>query len=499
MLKIKAYNHNYSYEITELLKVFQLSGEVIPCTYSSEGVLLNIEPENSNEIISKLEFKDNKIIVATVGRLNEVYDKFVEEADRTNDILRDTKLCKLFVKRGIYALLKKLVKKDTPWGILTGIRPTKLVHEMLKDNLDDSEIIENLKTLYFIAEHKANLLLQVAKTEYKVLYPIDDNKISLYVSVPFCPTKCTYCSFPSNPMKKAGHLTETYVDRLCEEIEKTAKLDSVRTKDIDTVYIGGGTPSSLTHTEIEKILDCLKNNFNLTNIREYTFEAGRPETITFEKLKVFKGYGVTRISINPQTMNDCTLEHINREHRADDIVKAYNMAKEAGFNNINMDIIIGLPNENIDMLKYTMEQIKNISPTNITVHTLAIKRASNLKENNYSNSASDSEILDMIQLTMEYANSMGLNPYYLYRQKHMVGNLENIGYCKPGYEGIYNIQIMEEKQTIIAFGAGAVTKIVFNEENRLERVPNVKSLEHYLDRVDEMVERKRKILEGIVC
>ena len=501
MLKVKTYGHKFNYDISELVKVFELTPDIINHDETQDDYKLpmDLELENTDIIESRLLFKDSKILAITTGNINGLVEKTEEQLNMTHNVLKDKKVSKHLVKKGIFRLLKKATNKDVPWGILTGIRPTKIVHDMLKDKYSDMNIISCLRDQYYIAEEKAQLLLQVAKTEYKVLYPLDDNKISLYVSIPFCPTRCTYCSFPSNPIKNSGHLTEAYVDVLCREIEQTSKLQSIRNKVIDTIYIGGGTPSSLSDFEIEKVLKCLCENFDLSAIREFTFEAGRPETITWEKLNVFKENGVTRLSINPQTMNDCTLKDINREHTAIDVIEAYKMAQKVGFNNINMDIIIGLPNESISMLKYTMEQIKEINPLNITVHTLAIKRASNLKVTNYNNNVRDEEILHMIALTMEYAKSMGLHPYYLYRQKHMVGNLENIGYCKPGYEGIYNIEIMEEKQTIIAFGAGAVSKVVFNDENRLERVPNVKSLEHYLDRVEEMVERKRKALEGILC
>lgn len=493
MLKIKTYGHNFAFEIKELLKIFDLSAEVIP---QKEKDTFSASVELNNETIeSLLEYSETEIFVLTLGKFNGNTSKIKEQVKKTNNPQQDNKISKRLIKRGIFSLLKKELKKEIPWGILTGIRPTKIVHGMLNQKIVDNEIINKLMNEFYIGKDKAKLLLDIAKTEYNILYPMDENKISLYISIPFCPTRCNYCSFPSNPMNKSGHLTGEYVNALCKEIEETANLKKVKNKIIDTVYIGGGTPSSLSHMEIDKILNCIRKSFNLSQIREFTFEAGRPETITLDKLEVLKRSGITRLSINPQTMNDCTLRGINREHTSEEVIEAYRMAKEFGFNNINMDIIIGLPNETINMLKYTMEQIKDINPSSITVHTLSIKKASNLKENNYSNIIDENEILDMIDLTMQYAKSMGLQPYYLYRQKYMVGNLENIGYSKPSYEGIYNIQIMEEKQTIIALGAGAVSKIIFNEDNRLERVPNVKNLEHYLNRVEEMVERKRKALK----
>jgi coproporphyrinogen dehydrogenase HemZ len=269
-------------------------------------------------------------------------------------------------------------------------------------------------------------------------------------------------------------------------------------KKIQTIYIGGGTPTTLSVSQLARIFDTIKYTIDLNHLEEFTVEAGRPDTINYKNLMFLKKENVTRLSINPQTMSNLTLKVIGRGHTAEELIESYRMAAGIGFKNINMDIIIGLPGEDGGAVKYTMEQLQKLSPANLTVHTLAIKRASRLREmkGNYS-LPNQQEITAMLKITQNYAESMGLRPYYMYRQKHMVGNLENIGYTKPGYECIYNIQIMEEKQTIIALGVGAVSKFTFPNENRLERVPNVKNLEDYIERIDEMIDRKAKFMSNL--
>ncbi len=350
-----------------------------------------------------------------------------------------------------------------------------------------------LKEKYYIMDEKIDLALNIANRERVFMYPIDKNKVSLYVSIPFCPTRCYYCSFPANPLKTFGHLKAEYVNKLIEEIKGLAKIIKDTNKEIETLYIGGGTPTTLDEEEMDTLITALFREMDLSNIKEFTVEAGRPDSITKGKLEVLKKHNVSRISINPQTMNDETLEKIGRAHNVSEIVECFNMARDLGFDNINMDIILGLVDEDLEMVRKTLEAIKELSPESLTVHTLAIKRASKLKEDidNYELTQYE-EMIKMIDLSMKYAKDMNLNPYYMYRQKHMLGNLENIGYAKEGYECIYNIQIMEEKQSNYAVGAGSISKFVYVDEDRIERVDNVKNVEQYIDRVDEMIERKRK-------
>lgn len=484
MLGIELKGHDYKYEIAELFKLFTTQFKFIKEDEKFEKALINEFIKDEDYIKSTTKYYENndlKLCKEEVFNINSLNEEEIKKKSKT------------IIKRSIFKVLSELYDTYVPWGILTGIRPVKIVHSLLDEGLSEVEIRQNLKDNYLIKDEKIDLALDIAKRERVFIYPIDKNKISLYVSIPFCPTRCVYCSFPSNPMKQFGHLRENYVKAIVKEIKGLAKLLKETNKEIETLYIGGGTPTTLEAEQLDDLIKSLFMELDLTKIKEFTVEAGRPDTITREKLEVMKKHNVTRISINPQTMNNETLVKIGRDHNVDDIVRCFNMARDLGFNNINMDIILGLVDENVEMVRNTLERIKELSPESLTVHTLAIKRASNLKENldKYELTRYE-EMVSMINLSMEYAKSMGLNPYYMYRQKHMLGNLENIGYAKEGFECIYNIQIMEEKQSNLAVGAGAISKYVYVDEDRIERTDNVKNVEIYIDRVDEMIERKEK-------
>lgn len=484
MLGIELKGHDYKYEIAELFKLFTTQFKFIKEDEKFEKALINEFIKDEDYIKSTTKYYENndlKLCNEEVFNINSLNEEEIKKKSKT------------IIKRSIFKVLSELYDTYVPWGILTGIRPVKIVHSLLDEGLSEVEIRQNLKDNYLIKDEKIDLALDIAKRERVFIYPIDKNKISLYVSIPFCPTRCVYCSFPSNPMKQFGHLRENYVKAIVKEIKGLAKLLKETNKEIETLYIGGGTPTTLEAEQLDDLIKALFMELDLTKIKEFTVEAGRPDTITREKLEVMKKHNVTRISINPQTMNNETLVKIGRDHNVDDIVRCFNMARDLGFNNINMDIILGLVDENVEMVRNTLERIKELSPESLTVHTLAIKRASTLKENldKYELTRYE-EMVSMINLSMEYAKSMGLNPYYMYRQKHMLGNLENIGYAKEGFECIYNIQIMEEKQSNLAVGAGAISKYVYVDEDRIERTDNVKNVEIYIDRVDEMIERKEK-------
>ncbi|EQK48190.1 coproporphyrinogen dehydrogenase HemZ [Paraclostridium bifermentans] len=484
MLGIELKGHDYKYEIAELFKLFTTQFKFIKEDEKFEKALINEFIKDEDYIKSTTKYYENndlKLCKEEVFNINSLNEEEIKKKSKT------------IIKRSIFKVLSELYDTYVPWGILTGIRPVKIVHSLLDEGLSEVEIRQNLKDNYLIKDEKIDLALDIAKRERVFIYPIDKNKISLYVSIPFCPTRCVYCSFPSNPMKQFGHLRENYVKAIVKEIKGLAKLLKETNKEIETLYIGGGTPTTLEAEQLDDLIKSLFMELDLTKIKEFTVEAGRPDTITREKLEVMKKHNVTRISINPQTMNNETLVKIGRDHNVDDIVRCFNMARDLGFNNINMDIILGLVDENVEMVRNTLERIKELSPESLTVHTLAIKRASTLKENldKYELTRYE-EMVSMINLSMEYAKSMGLNPYYMYRQKHMLGNLENIGYAKEGFECIYNIQIMEEKQSNLAVGAGAISKYVYVDEDRIERTDNVKNVEIYIDRVDEMIERKEK-------
>lgn len=481
MLYIILKNHDYSYEISELVKLFTQNFE-----YTTEKnyakVLENKLITHNNHLISKTVYYTNY-----EERFSET-----QSIDITGLSEREIKKqTKEMIKRTIYKVLSKVYEIYVPWGILTGIRPVKIVHNLLDLGLSDLEIEKNLSENYYISKEKIELSLSIAKRERVFIYPVDENKISLYVSIPFCPTRCYYCSFPANPVKIYGHLRDEYADRLIDEI--IGLKDLIKDKEIETLYIGGGTPTSLSAENLDKVITSLFKELDLSKIKEFTVEAGRPDTIDKEKLEVMKKHNATRISINPQSMNEETLGKIGRSHSVDEIVECFNMARSLGFDNINMDIILGLVDEDLKMVEHTLNEIKKLKPESLTVHTLAVKRASTLKENldDYEFTKYE-EMIKMIELSMECAKDMGLNPYYLYRQKHMLGNLENIGYAKEGYECIYNIQIMEEKQSNYAIGAGAISKFVYLKEDRIERIDNVKNVEEYIKRVEDMLAKKRK-------
>ncbi|HHW48926.1 MAG TPA: coproporphyrinogen dehydrogenase HemZ [Clostridiaceae bacterium] len=399
------------------------------------------------------------------------------------------------IKRHIYLALVKCTGRELPWGMLTGIRPAKIARELLEEGKTEEEILSTLTRFYMLSEEKARLAYGVALTESKIINRTGKDMISVYIGIPFCPSRCLYCSFTSNPIAKCSHLVSKYLDALKSEINGVQRIIEEKSYKIQSLYIGGGTPTSIDTVSLEGLLEHINKTFNMTWIEEFTLEAGRPDSISKDKLEAAKNYGVNRISINPQTMNNRTLEIIGRSHTAEDIIEAFGLAREAGFDCINMDIIVGLPGENLLMFEHTLKEIGKLNPENLTVHTMAIKRASRLNEHRSEyNLISGEEAEQMVNMAREFANSIGMHPYYLYRQKNILGNLENIGYCKPGYESIYNIQIMEEKQTIIALGAGAVTKVVYPSDNRIERAFNVKNIEEYINRLDEMIERKKALL-----
>lgn len=401
------------------------------------------------------------------------------------------------IKRRLYVHLMQSTGKLLPWGALTGIRPTKIAMTRLEEGMSEEDIYRYMRTNYFASDEKVRLSIEIAERERKLLSQIDyRNGYSLYVGIPFCPTTCLYCSFTSYPIGKWQGKTQTYLDALYKEFDYVAAKKKGCT--LDTVYFGGGTPTSLSPEDLDQMLTRLKAVFDFASVKEFTVEAGRPDSITREKLEVLKMHGVTRISINPQTMKQATLDLIGRRHTVEDVKEKFALARELGFDNINMDLIIGLPEEELEDVQATMEAVKALAPDSVTVHSLAIKRAARL--NTMKEVYKDLKITntqEMIDLTARYAREMGLEPYYLYRQKNMAGNFENVGYAAPGKACIYNILIMEEQQTIIGCGAGTTTKRVFPEESRIERVENVKNVEQYIERIDEMIGRKEALLNRV--
>ena len=398
------------------------------------------------------------------------------------------------IKQLFYEMLCERTGRTLPWGSLTGIRPTKIALTRLEEGWSEEQIRSYMKETYMASDEKIDLCIEIGAREKKLLAPVDYEKgYSLYVGIPFCPTTCLYCSFTSYPISKWKGRTGLYLDALFRELEYTAQ--KMKGRPLDTIYFGGGTPTSLEAADLDLLLGKVENLFDTEHVLEFTVEAGRPDSITREKLQVLKAHGISRISINPQTMNQKTLDLIGRRHTVDQVKDTFYMARELGFDNINMDLIMGLPQEGIREVEHTLEEVRRMAPDSLTVHSLAIKRAArlNMFKEDYSN-LTIQNTPEMIEMSMRCAREMGMEPYYLYRQKNMAGNFENVGYALPGKACLYNILIMEEMQTIAACGAGTTTKVVFPAENRRERCENVKEVEQYVARVEEMIERKERIL-----
>ena len=412
-----------------------------------------------------------------------------------NFLTQEKKLNRNQYKRFLYHALSKITGRELPWGTLTGVRPTKIVLNQLEAGEEETTIRDYMKKEYLCSDEKIDVSLKIAKRELEILNQCDyQNGYSIYIGIPFCPTICNYCSFASYSLEKHENVLGQYLDALEKEIIYASTC--LTEKKMTTLYVGGGTPTSLNEEQLERLMIMIKKYFDFSHMQEFTVEAGRPDSITRGKLQILKKYGVDRISINPQSMRQKTLDFIGRKHSVEQILQCYEMAREEGHDNINMDIILGLSGETIDDVAYTLEEIGKLAPDSLTVHTLAMKRAADLTVNKDKYKGyKATRVSDMLDLSIEFAKQHGYEPYYLYRQKNMAENLENTGYSKLGKEGIYNILIMEEKQTILALGAGALSKFVFHQENRIERVENVKSIRDYMERTDEMIERKRKFVE----
>lgn len=395
------------------------------------------------------------------------------------------------LKRELYRLLEKKENLSLPWGTLSGIRPTKLAMRGLTAGKSHNRILEELKEIYLISPKKAELALNIAEREKRLMDALGEG-MSLYLSVPFCPSICSYCTFSSSPIAIWKDSVASYLQGLEKELRE---LLPCLTKPLHTIYIGGGTPTTLTAEELDRLLDMLDRYLPTDKVSEFTLEAGRPDTITPEKLHVMRSHPVSRISVNPQTMNDRTLRLIGRKHSVGDTERAFEMARKAGFDNINMDIIMGLPEETETDIAHTLARIQALAPDSLTVHSLALKRASRMtleKEEEHFSLKNTEAVMEMAE---ESAKAMDMKPYYLYRQKNMRGNLENVGYAREGSEGLYNILIMEEKENIAACGAGASTKVLM-PDGQIKRLINPKNVTQYLERLDDLIAGKRSALLG---
>lgn len=391
-------------------------------------------------------------------------------------------------KQTLYDLCRKTTGIHPPWGSMTGVRPTHLMLEALAEGLTPEEAVNRMVNRFDVLRPKAELLAEIALTQRKLPAP-GDQWMDVYIGIPFCTTRCAYCSFSSGEIGN-GRLVPPYMDALEKEIRGCAEILKRSGRSLRALYVGGGTPTALPENDFRRLMNLIAECF--PGALEYTVEAGRPDTITRDKLRAILGAGVSRISINPQTMNDRTLRIIGRAHTAAQVIDAYTLAREEGIPHINMDVIAGLPGENEDDFARTMEAARALRPESLTVHTLAIKRSSRMSLENAP--LPDGEMTArMVAMGMETARTLGLVPYYMYRQKYMAGNLENTGYALPGHACLYNVDMMEETSHVLAMGANGISKRIWPEEGHITRAPNVSNIEEYIRRTDEMLARKQEI------
>ena len=485
----------YRYEIHSLIKAF----------FPEEEVKVLPAGEGEAEPFLFVTFEEKRISI----RMNRREERIARAPEGTA-FNEKGRACKTALKHLLYELLSELTGRTLPWGELIGVRPTKIAMQQL---LVGEDAAQYLMREHLVSKEKACLAAEIAQREREILSGIHyENGYSLYVGIPFCPTTCLYCSFPSYSIAGFADQVEAYLSALEKEIAETAKLMRQQGQILDTIYIGGGTPTTLTPEQSDRLLSCIEEYFLSGEgamghgLQEFTVEAGRPDSITKKKLKVLKGHGVSRISVNPQTMKDETLRMIGRRHSVQDVRDAFYLARETGFDNINMDLILGLPEETEEDVERTIAAVEELSPDSLTVHSLALKRGSRMQEWIAQNGWTSIRNTDKaMHIAAEGAARMGMEPYYLYRQKNMSGNFENVGYARPGTAprwpgkaGLYNILIMEEKQSILALGAGSISKRVIPDESqpsgsRIARTDNAKDIATYISRIDEMIDRKRAL------
>ena len=490
MIYLYQNKEEYDYDVRAIALAFYEREKIIAVPEEEMDRLASEEQGEENVRFLSLIYEEGKIS----GRL---FDREGKEAKQeVCCAYHDHEKSRNAVCRFLYRLFSEFTGRTLPWGMLTGIRPTKIVMKWMEETTDvQRESLEKRFSETYLADaQKAHLCVQVADREKRFLesHPYEE-EYSLYIGIPFCPTTCLYCSFASFPVERFGDRIAAYMQALTKEMEFVAQ--ACAQKGLTSIYVGGGTPTALDEDSLQYLMEQIHRLFPVEKTREFTVEAGRPDSVTRTKLQILYDAGVGRISINPQTMHDETLRLIGRNHTVQQVRDAFSLAREVGFSNINMDMITGLPGEDISHVRGTLKEIFEMRPESLTVHSLAIKRAAhlNMEMEKYQELVKGSTN-EMLRAVDAACTDMGMLPYYMYRQKNIPGNLENIGYSLPGKECLYNILIMEEKQDIISCGAGASTKYVFPEENRIERTENVKNIDHYINRIDEMIDRKRKYL-----
>ena len=472
-MKVYIEGHSFGYETEKLCRIF------LPF----EKIEFVTEGEWDAAVIRKQSPEGYALYSAL--RLNGVLREKTELVDFLDDKEHERILAVL-----LYKCFSELTGYSSRWGILTGVRPAKLFSKLSKE-IGAEAAAEYFREKLLVSDEKIELCQSAISGEGEITSLSRPDSFSLYIGIPFCPSRCSYCSFVSHSVEQAKKLIPEYVELLCREVEETGKIAKDCGLKLETVYIGGGTPTTLSAEQLTQLMDTVKKSFNLHGLREYTVEAGRPDTVTRERLLAIKNGGATRISINPQTMKDSVLEKIGRRHTAEQTVEAMKLAREVGFDNINMDLIAGLPSDDVEGFKYTVDEILKLDPESVTIHTLCMKRSATLSvEGEYPELKMGEEATKMLDYGKSALAERGLNPYYMYRQSKMVGNLENVGYSKKGYEGLYNVYIMDETHTILACGASAVTKLRRYGENLIERVYNFKYPYEYISRFEEQLKRK---------
>ena len=469
-------NHNFHFELENLTRLFFPNEKITVIRDFSEPQPPYIYTEVSDKIT----------ISVNIGSFNKSETAVKKLTDDDNELVSAQLL---------YKLLCDFTGLTQPWGILTGVRPVKLLRRLAEES-NEEQAVKKFEKDFFLSNEKTALSRETEHNERKILELSKPESFSLYVGIPFCPSRCSYCSFVMASIERAEKLIEPYTKLLCEEIKRTAEIANKLGLRLETVYFGGGTPATLSAEQLDTVLGTVNNSFDMSTCREFTVEAGRPDTIDIAKLFALKENKVDRISINPQTVNDEVLKTIGRKHTAQQFFDAFELARKCGFDNINTDLIAGLPTDTPESFKNSLDSIVRLNAECITVHTLCMKRASRLTTEGVTLDLQQArDAREMLAYTQNILGQNEYIPYYMYRQSRMVGNLENVGWSKRGFESLYNVYVMDETHTILACGSGGVTKLKRNNPDYLERIFNFKYPYEYIDRFDELIQRKSGIMQ----
>lgn len=469
-------NHNFHFELENLTRLFFPNEKITVIRDFSEPQPPYIYTEVSDKIT----------ISVNIGSFNKSETAVKKLTDDDNELVSAQLL---------YKLLCDFTGLTQPWGILTGVRPVKLLRRLAEESSEE-QAVKKFEKDFFVSNEKIALSRETEHNEQKILELSKPESFSLYVGIPFCPSRCSYCSFVMASIERAEKLIEPYTKLLCEEIKRTAEIANKLGLRLETVYFGGGTPTTLSAEQLDTVLRTVNNSFDMSTCREFTVEAGRPDTIDIAKLFALKENKVDRISINPQTVNDEVLKTIGRKHTAQQFFDAFELARKCGFDNINTDLIAGLPTDTPESFKNSLDSIVRLNAECITVHTLCMKRASRLTTEGVTLDLQQArDAREMLAYTQNILGQNEYIPYYMYRQSRMVGNLENVGWSKRGFESLYNVYVMDETHTILACGSGGVTKLKRNNPDYLERIFNFKYPYEYIDRFDELIQRKSGIMQ----